>query len=370
MLGIYVHIPFCERKCSYCAFSSFACNDIEKECYVNYLIEEIENFHKIQNEEKYKKIDTIYIGGGTPSLLNIDQFTRIVRAIKDNFVLSDEYEFTIECNPNSVCEEKLEAYKELGVNRVSLGVQSLDDEKLKFIGRVHDRQCAISSIKLISKYFDNISCDMLIGLKDMKVDEFLKELDILISLGVKHISAYMLQVEEGTILDKLVSNNPNLLPNDDECVEIYEKTAKFLDQNGFNRYEVSNFAKEGYESRHNLKYWSGEDYLGFGLSAHSYFDERRTSNASSFVDYFARKKDIDEKLTLNQLIEEHIMLGLRCKLGVSKKYLKSLGYDIETNSNLKEFIDREVIISKDDILNLNPSYYGVNNYIIASLLPD
>lgn len=369
MLGVYIHVPFCERKCSYCAFSSFVSSKEEQTRYVKALKEEIKTFCATNSQEKYRKVDTIFVGGGTPSILEIDLFSQIIDTLKENFEFSKNLEFTVECNPNSLTEEKLDFYKKVGVNRISIGVQSLDDEELKFIGRLHDGTGAINAVKKSLEKFDNVSVDLLIGIKGMNEDTYLKNLEILTSLGIKHISTYMLQVEKGTPLFNLVQKDSELLPSDEECIDVYNKTVDFLKQKGLIQYEVSNFARKGYECRHNIKYWTGEEYIGFGLSAHSYINGERFANAKTFKEYYNKKIALREKLTNEQLIEEHIMLGLRCNRGVDKMYLTSLGYDIAKNEHLSDFIEKGVIIQKEDRLYLNPDFYGVNNYIIVHLLP-
>ncbi len=364
MLGIYVHIPFCERKCNYCAFSSFVSSEEEREKYTNFIIKEIENFAKTNP----KKVDTIFIGGGTPSLLENNLLGEIFKALRSGFDITPTAEITIECNPNSLTEEKLAFYKTLGINRISLGVQTLDEDGLKFIGRLHDRNLAINAVKMATKMFDNVSVDLLIGVKDMEKEEFLSEIDLLTGLGITHISTYMLQVEKGTPLAKMTAKE-KILPDDDDCIDVYNATAKRLKQHGFIQYEVSNFAKEGRECKHNQKYWTGEDYIGFGLSAHSYIDGTRWANASNFADYYAQKTALKEKLTREQLITEHIMLGLRCNSGISKTHLASLDYDIEKCEDFATFIERGIIKEEGDRLFLNPEYYGVNNFVIVHLLP-
>lgn len=366
MLGVYIHIPFCQRKCSYCAFSSFVREEAEQEKYICSLIQEIEDFAKQHGK---REIDSIYIGGGTPSLLPEKLIEKIVEALKSSFIWTNNLEFSIESNPNSLTEKKLQKYKEMGINRISIGVQSLENEKLKTIGRLHTKEDAIEKIKLAGKYFDNINVDMLIGLPQMNLECFLQQIEFLASLKITHISAYMLQIEDGTLLQKMAQDKEIFLPEDDDSVCAYEKMSNLLKKLGFERYEVSNFAKEGYECKHNFKYWTGEEYIGFGLSAHSFFNGIRTANAKTFEDYYQRKPAFSEKLSPEQQIEEHIMLGLRCKNGVSKQFLKRRGYDITQNENLKEYIAKEIVREKDDKLFLNPEYYGVNNYIIFHLLP-
>ena len=363
MKGVYIHIPFCEKKCSYCAFSSFVMGKDKIDEYILHLTKEI-------RKRKGEEVDTIYIGGGTPSLLDEKQIKDIFSALKETFKISKDVEITIECNPNSLTKEKAKLYKKLGINRISIGVQSLDDDKLKFVGRKHNAKQAKESIEIVKKCgFDNISIDLLIGLKGETEENFLSQLKILVDMGVKHISTYMLQIEDKTMLKKMVEENPNLLPNDEENVDIFEKTAKFLRKNGFLHYEVSNFAKKGFESRHNKKYWSGEEYIGFGLSAHSFEKGVRKANANTFKDYYQGKIALEEKLTDKQKIEEHIMLGLRCNLGIDTKYLERLNYNILDNENFKDFKEKGILIEEGNKVNLNPDFYVINNYVIVNLLP-
>lgn len=363
MLGVYVHVPFCESRCNYCAFSSFVRND-EIDRYINALTKEISSF----NGDKIAS--SIYFGGGTPSILEKSQFERIFQALKSTFTLTDDCEITIECNPNTFTADKGRFYRQMGVNRISFGVQSLDDNILKFLSRRHSAAQALSAIKCAQECgFENISADMLIGV-NKNTDDFLKQVELLCSQGVKHISAYMLQIEEGTPLEKMVMAQRDLLPDEDESIDQYNGVAKLLKKSGFERYEVSNFAVSGFECRHNVNYWTGGDYVGFGLSAHSYIGGRRFANANTFEKYYRGVLALDEQLSTRQLQEEHIMLGLRCKYGVDKKYLFGLGYDISKNENLPELLDKKIIFDCGGRLKLNEEYYGVNNLVIIKLLPD
>ena len=363
MLGIYVHIPFCEKKCNYCAFSSFSKLN-EKEKYISYLTREIESFAKKNNE----KVDTIYIGGGTPSVLSTEEISKILETIKLNYEIAGDAEITIECNPNSITEEKLVFYKKSGVNRISIGVQRLNDDKLKILGRLHTSEQAIKSIRLAKKYFNNVSVDFIIGLNGQE-EEYEEEMQKLICENVNHISVYMLQIEDETPLKNMVEENPDIILEDDEYVKIYEKIVKKLKNNGYFQYEVSNFAQKGFESKHNFKYWTGDNYVGFGLSAHSFINGERYANAKDFEGYYAGKIVLREKLTTEQKIEEHIMLGLRCKNGINISYLKELGYDIEKNENLIQYLDAGILTKQDKQVFLNPDYYSVNNMVIVGLMP-
>ena len=382
MLGIYVHIPFCERKCNYCAFSSFVFNENEKNKYIDHLLKEITAFDfknypfnenlRLLNKDKTSscQVDSIYIGGGTPSLLNKEDLTKILQKLRQKFDITKNCEITIECNPNSLDDEKAKNYLQLGINRLSLGIQSLDDDDLKFTGRIHTSKQALESVDIAKKAgFKNISCDLLIGLPNQTPENFVIQLKTLLDKGACHISSYMLQIEEGTPLQKFLQKTPNYLPKDDDCVDIYLKASKFLKENGFNHYEISNFAKTNFESKHNIKYWIGENYIGFGLSAHSFIDGFRYANSSNFKDYYQGKTQLQEKLSVDELIEEHIMLGLRCNRGVDLNYLNKLGYNLENNKNLEEFLQKNILQKINNKIYLKDDYYGVSNFIIVKLLP-
>ncbi len=367
-LGLYFHIPFCESKCLYCDFASFSGAKDREEAYFKFLLNEIKH-----SEHKGREVDTIYIGGGTPSCVDANFIKQVLETIKSTFKVDDTAEISMECNPNSVTEEKLKQYKSFGVNRISYGVQSLQEDALKSIGRLHSREQALNAITLAKSVgFKNVSADLMLGLPNAMPEKVIEDAEILISLGITHISSYMLQVEEGTPLFEIVKRNPDFVSSDDESVLIYEKLVKFLEKNGFLRYEISNFALNGYECKHNLKYWAGDEYLGFGLSAHSLIRgkkaDQRIANSKTFEDYFSGKKTV-ENLFVTDKIEEKIMLGLRCKLGFSKSELATLGYNINQNKNLEKFLEQGIILEDDDMIKLNPQYYGVSNFIIVELLP-
>ena len=370
MLGVYVHLPFCERKCNYCAFISFTNIQEQEENYVNHLLEEIEQSKNKYFEGKKEKIDTIYLGGGTPSIVKLENIEKILDAIKNNFYLSENNEITIECNPNSLDTNKLKFYKKVGINRLSIGVQTLDDKDLKIINRLHTSEQAIDVVRQAREVgFENISVDLLIGLKNQTKENFIKQIEVLKILGVKHFSCYMIQVENGTKLEQLYNLDKNIILNEDESVDIYEKTADFFNKSEFLRYEISNFAVKGFESKHNYKYWTGENYIGFGVAAHSYINGIRYANPKNFSQYYLGENISKEVLTKKQIIEEHIMLGFRCNNGVNIPFLNSLGYDITQNSDYKFMKEKNIIIEKNDKVYLNPNYYGVNNFIIVKLLP-
>ncbi len=359
-ISIYIHIPFCERKCSYCAFVSFCLDKSEREKYINSLLEEIENF------STPKKVKTVYIGGGTPSLLTKDEIFAIFSKLREKFDIVENVEITIEVNPNSVDEEKLRAYKEVGVNRISVGVQSLSNKTLKSIGRLHTKEEAIEKLKLIKKYFDNISADLILGLSGEKsVTKYAKEL---IKLNVKHISSYMLEIHENTKLFNDVRDKKYRPLDENGMAKSYDKLVKFLKKRSFKQYEISNFALTGYESKHNLNYWNYGEYVGFGVSAHSFLSHKRMANADTLQGYYKREQK-EEKITNAMEIEERIMLGLRCCLGVDISILKNLGYDIQKSESYRKFLKEGEIVEDDGKFYLLPKYFKFADYYILNLLP-
>ncbi len=358
MIEIYVHIPFCNSKCVYCAFASFVCTKQMQEKYFDFLIDEI-------SSSTYCgcKVSSIYFGGGTPSCVDEKFIKMTIEKIKEKFDVAKSAEITIECNPCSVDFEKLAFYKKLGFNRISFGVQSLNNKNLKFLGRRHTKKVALQAIKLAQKAgFENISADLILGLKNRSI---VSDAKILLSKNVKHISAYMLQIEDGTPLKKLVESGKVKLPDEDKTVDNYQKLAIFLQKKGLKRYEISNFALPGFECKHNKGYWNGTAYVGFGLGAHS-FDGKRTrvANATNFDDYFLGKRE-KEVLTKTERDEEIVMLGLRCDQGVD---IKKLSYDIQKNKHFDELIKQNILIKKQNKIFLNPKYYGVSNFVITNLI--
>lgn len=359
-ISIYIHIPFCERKCSYCAFVSFCLSKSERERYINSLLDEIENYSTT------KKVKSIYLGGGTPSLLSKDEIFAIFSKLREKFDIDETAEITIEVNPNSVDEEKLRAYKAVGINRISVGVQSLSNKTLKSIGRLHTKEEAIEKLKLIGKYFDNISADLILGLSGEKsVTNYAKNL---IKLNVKHISSYMLEVHENTKLYFEVRDKKYRPLDEKGLTKSYDKLVKFLKKCGFRQYEISNFALADYESKHNLNYWNYGEYVGFGVSAHSFLSYKRMANADTLQGYYKRERK-EEKITKNMEIEERIMLGLRCYLGVDISSLRKLGYDIQKNDNYRKFLKEGEIVEDGGKFYLLPKYYKFADYYILNLLP-
>lgn len=320
-LGIYIHIPFCKKKCNYCDFISFSCGQKKWEKYVNALIKEIEN-KKIENQ---KKVTTIYFGGGTPSLIESKYITQIMNVIKSKFIIEDSAEITIEVNPGTITKEKLIDYKKAGINRISIGLQSAENRILSLIGRIHNYQEFIDAYNLIKTEFDNINIDLMLAIPTQTMDELVDSVIKVINLNPKHISIYSLIVEEGTKIYEDLKNNK--LQYIDENIErkMYWKTKNILEKNGYKHYEISNFAKKGFESKHNLDCWNQEEYLGFGVAAHSYFKNKRFSNICDLDKYikniteneFDKNIELHEEQTKQDKMKEYMMIGLRKIDGIS-----------------------------------------------------
>lgn len=335
-LGIYIHIPFCERRCKYCDFTSSIFNQDRMKDYVENLLLEIKN-----NKELLKNyiVDTIFIGGGTPSLLSIDEITSLVNGLNEAINLDENYEFTIETNPNSISEEKLIAYKNLGINRISIGVQSFNDRLLRIIGRLHTGEEAREKIKLAKKYFDNLSLDFIFSLPTETLSDVIDSIDIAKELGASHVSLYSLILEERTLLNALVEKGVYRVNDQVTDRLIYRKATEHLKSLGYKQYEISNFAKDGCYSRHNYKYWSMDEYLGLGMAAHSLIKNKRFFNASTFNEYFDDvKKNIyhdEEILSKEDKIAEYIIFKLRTNEGIIINEINK-NFDIDFEDIYKE----------------------------------
>ena len=318
-IGIYVHIPFCKQKCYYCDFTSYCNKDYLIEKYVKAIIKEI----KLQNVQS--KINTIYIGGGTPSYINSKYIMQIVEEIKKKNVLK-EAEITIEINPGTVTLEKLEDYKKCGINRLSIGLQSTQNNILKQIGRIHNYEEFLETYKMARKVgFKNINVDLMLGIPEQRVRDLKESVDSVIKLEPEHISVYSLIVEDGTVIANKIENGEFELPDEETERNMYWYVKNTLELNGYKHYEISNFAKKGFESKHNLNCWNQNHYLGFGVSAHSYRDITRYSNTDIIEEYI---KNVNaERLDRNRIIheiqkeydaeKEYMLLGLRKIDGVN-----------------------------------------------------
>ncbi|MBR2480807.1 MAG: radical SAM family heme chaperone HemW [Clostridia bacterium] len=355
--GLYIHIPFCLSKCTYCDFYYVAIDTEIVEKYVNALIEEIK-FGAIRNDEII--VDTIYIGGGTPSVLSPFVLEKIVKAIHDNFSL-DIKEFTIEANPATNIE--FVEYKNLGINRISLGVQTLNDKLLGIIGRRHDAKLALDTIEKASRYFDNLSCDLMIGLPTQTLNDVESSALTLVD-KVKHVSTYMLKLSDNVKMAKQIRQGIYSLPDDDAFADYYDLIFNIFRINGLDRYEISNFSFPGYESLHNLKYWNREEYIGLGVAAHGFFGNVRYYNPSSINSYilgnnYGFGKEKFEIISKESALFEKIMLSLRLPKGINIDSInKEFGIDFESKYRsqlefLKPFLDfrnNTISIKEDKLL--------------------
>ncbi len=349
-----MHFPFCRRRCVYCDFFSTCGGDLQ-DAYIKELNKEIRTFSQRAGEEIY--VDTVYFGGGTPSTVSFSNLKSVAETLYANFDCRIK-EFTVEVNPCSSGD--IEKYRDFGVTRLSFGVQSLKNDVLKFLGRLHDKETAIKALELAKLSGYRVSADLMLGVPEETADDvadFSKELSELAG----HISAYILKVEEGTELARIIERGEVVMPSEEEVEAEYNAAVAALGSYGFKRYEISNFAREGEESLHNLKYWRGEEYLGFGASAHSYFSGRRYYNSPDIKAYINGAhagcgKEISEDTTSLTPEEEYLMLKLRLNEGVSfrefsDKFGKSLigcyGNKIE---HLKDFLtlDGEILRIKSD----------------------
>lgn len=338
-LGVYVHIPFCEKKCKYCDFISFPCIQEEKmDMYFSCLIKEIKTKQEIikkiikqETNDSIRKSDfvlsTIYIGGGTPSIVNKKYIGKIIEELKKQYTFSKDIEITIEVNPGSADKEKLEYYKMIGINRLSIGLQSTSNRLLKLIGRIHSYSDFLKTYELAKEVgFTNINVDLMLALPTQTEDELEQSIIDLVKLNPNHISIYSLIVEENTVLEKEIEDGIFELPSEETERKMYWKAKKMMEENGYNHYEISNFAKKGFESNHNMDCWNQEEYLGFGLAAHSYKNSVRFSNEENLDKYIS---NIDNNRIIDNIIieedtqtelekmKEYMLLGFRKINGIS-----------------------------------------------------
>lgn len=340
-LSLYIHIPFCKQKCFYCDFPSYASIDHLREDYVEALCKEI-------NEKGTNyKIKSIFIGGGTPSYLDTKEIKKLLEAI-NKLELSEDMEFTMECNPGALEEEKFKAMLNGGVNRISMGLQAVQNSLLKDIGRIHSFKQFEENFKLARKIgFKNINVDLMFGLPNQKVEEWIESLESIAKLEPEHISAYSLIVEEGTAFYKLWERNKLVLPSEEEEREMYSITKDILSKYGYKQYEISNFSKEGYECYHNKVYWKNEEYLGLGSASTSFINGKRIKNIENVKEYIEKinnNEDVIDEITVNtkeDSMEEFVFMGLRMIEGISlDEFNERFGIDIY--SIYKEVIDKNI----------------------------
>lgn len=360
-LGIYIHIPFCKKKCYYCDFISYCDKNELIDKYIECLKKEIINF-----SQKYKDvydITTIYIGGGTPSSINEKYIKNIIDTINNNIVnIKKIKEITIEVNPGTITKEKIEQYKMARINRISIGLQSTNNKLLEEIGRIHDFDEFLETYNMARKVgFKNINVDLMLGLPNQTIKDLSNSVDKIIQLNPEHISIYSLILEENTVLFNLIEQGKLILPTDEVERNMYWYIKNKLELSGYKHYEISNFAKEGYESKHNWNCWEQKQYVGFGVAAHSYLKDKRFSNIENLEQYINNiENDNLEKnyiLHENQNIydkkKEYMLLGLRKIDGVSIQKFKNKFDDNPIylfRKELKKLIEEDLLeIDGDDI---------------------
>ena len=355
-LGIYIHIPFCKSKCKYCDFISFQGIEQKQERYIKCLVKEIEGQDWDEINKNYE-VTTIYIGGGTPSFINSDYVVKILETIKDKIYCDKKehnkikgIEITIEVNPGTVDKEKLNKYKLAGVNRLSIGLQSSNNKLLKDIGRIHTYEQFLHTYNLAKEVgFENINVDLMLALPNQKIDDLKQSIENVISLNPNHISVYSLILEEGTELYKLEQEGKLNLPSEEVERQMYWYVKNKLELAGYKHYEISNFAKTGKESKHNLNCWNQEEYLGFGLAAHSYFKDERFSNITNLNLYIKNieennqqnNKEVHEIQKLEDKKKEYMLLGLRKIDGISISKFK------------EKYVDNPIYLYKNELSKLS-----------------
>ena len=330
-LSLYIHIPFCVRKCGYCDFLSAPADEKARDRYVQALLMEIERYQGTETADR--KIKTLYIGGGTPSILSVDQLNCIMQKIKCTFNFCDDIEASMEMNPGTASKEKCRALYQMGINRLSIGLQSTNDKELKTLGRIHSYEDFLNTYAWCREAgFQNINVDLMAALPYQTVESYTTGLRKIIRLAPEHISAYSLILEEGTPFYQKYNSGCYPLPDEEQERLMYRETEQILAQAGYERYEISNYAKKGYACRHNLVYWQGGDYLGLGLGSSSYMDGVRFHNTTDFDTYVNQDAYVEdrEELSVQAKMEEFMFLGLRVMAGVSgTEFEKRFGKTME-----------------------------------------
>ena len=362
--GIYIHVPFCLRKCPYCAFYSRIYSTEAAEGYVRAVCR---NIAALAGRDI--TADTVYFGGGTPSLLTSEQVGRTLDTVRKSVHLTDS-EITLEANPTSVTEEKLRGWLEAGVNRLSIGFQSADDEQLRFLGRLHDRAAAENAVLTAHKAgFRSISCDLILGSEGQDIGSLDRTLDRLLSLPIDHLSAYMLKIEEGTPFDS--AEIRSRAADDDTLADLYERLCSRMSAAGWEHYEISNFARErSYRSRHNTKYWRLDPYIGIGPSAHSDFGGRRyycPDDLAAFIEADLQPTETEDSSP--DRAEEYVMLGLRLSEGIDLGRLTEYGGDAEAfMRRAKRFAGTGLLTLEGSRVSLTEKGFLVSNSLIAELV--
>jgi len=373
--GLYIHIPFCRSRCSYCDFATGIYERPLAERYVKALVKEIEAWDEVSP----RPVDTIYFGGGTPSLLSPAQVGAILETVQSRFDVESGAEVTMEMNPGTVTPESVAEFRRLGINRASFGAQTFDDRELARLGRSHTTEDTTNTFQLLRDAgFDNVSFDLIAGLPGQTVSGWQYNLDRALALRPEHLSFYLLEVHEGTPLAEHIRKGIQPHPDDELAAEMYELMLERANASGYEHYEISNLCLPGYESRHNTKYWIGAPYYGFGCSAHS-FDgkDRRWSNerdVARYVELIEQQENpiVEQvKLTPDEVRAEAVFLGMRMMRGVSvKQYQRMFGVDLRTEhrTDLERFRDAGLIEFDGDLLRLTSSGALLSNEVFSAFV--
>ncbi|MBQ0027649.1 MAG: oxygen-independent coproporphyrinogen III oxidase [Lachnospiraceae bacterium] len=400
MISIYIHIPFCIKKCAYCDFLSFPSNEDTIEKYIDCLCNEIEG-----SEATGEEVGTIFFGGGTPSILTVRQLNRVMDKIKERFNLNGNCEATLECNPGTVSEEKLSGFYKAGINRLSIGLQSANDNELKYLGRIHTFNQFLFTYNTARKVgFKNINIDLMSAVPGQTTDSFRDTLTSVVALNPEHLSVYSLIIEEGTRFYDIYGDSACRdsqfsdvvkLPDEDAERAMYYMTKEVLDRFGYHRYEISNYAKEGYECRHNKVYWTGGDYVSFGIGAASFYKGIRYNNISDVTEYMKiwdieerleteknrpdfewgicnKKTHVDiHELSINEKMEEYMFVGLRLVKGINitcfQKVFKKDIRDVY-GKVIDRYIDMDLMKLNGEWLSLTEKGIDVSNVVLADFL--
>ena len=373
-ISLYIHIPFCAQKCLYCDFPSFARKDHLRKAYIEALNKEIISLREKHNN---LEINTIFIGGGTPSVLEANELECLLKEVA-KLNMAKDIEYSIECNPGNLTEEKLEVMKKYGVNRISMGLQAKQDNLLKGLGRIHNYKTFKENFLLAKKVgFNNINVDLMFGLPNQSLNEWEETLREIISLEPAHISAYSLIIEEGTAFYNLYENDKLKLPTEEEERKMYHLAKKILEENGFNQYEISNYAKEGKECRHNLAYWNMDNWIGVGSAAASYINGKRIKNISSVEEYINSINEKGEAVeeiinnSKNDNMEEFMFMGLRKINGIDENEFKkrfSMNINDVYGEILNKYIGEGLLIRESGSIFLSEKGIEISNVIMADFL--
>lgn len=377
-MGIYIHIPFCKQKCIYCDFPAYQNLEEYYDTYLYALVQEMTMFGDAYPKSRTKLVDTVYFGGGTPTELSLLQLEQILNTIKTTYNVSPDCQFTIESNPGEVDQAYLKGLHKLGFSRISFGVQTFNDTSLLSLHRSHNSKAAIDAVQWAAEVgFTDINIDLIYGLPKQTIEEIEENITLVSQLPINHISTYGLQVERGTRLYHLIKKELISLPDESLEDRMYETMMQGIQELGFERYEISNFAKNGAYSTHNLKYWQYSDYLGFGAGAHSFFEGIRRANNRNVMPY-ARKIDcfefpiVDEEIIDQQrAIEDYCFLALRTKWGINTTvFFEKFNVTLDSiyGSILQELIEKDLIVKDGKSYHLTSEGTKHGNYVFSQFI--